>query len=360
MNRTESLNRKSTTGPCRAGLSLIEVLVVLTIISILLGVLLPAVLNARSSSRRLQCKSHLRNIAIALISETDNRQKFPASGYFGKFGGDFHNWVVTILPWIDQSVIYDKWDLQQPFNSAANLALGNSVIPVLVCPDDITAAGQGDLSFVVNGGFGWTGPPCGVITPSTYAPIDLSGHGPCVPGVHKKGKPSDFDLLFQTGLMFAENWPKPQIRHKWHNMGSIFDGTSQTIMLAENIHSGYDKTGHHGNWANPLSWRTCFFISGHVCKDFSCIKANVDYTKANDKSDAPYKYESFNVPYQIEGAAPWPASLHAGGVNLAFCDGSVRFVSENLDGRIYVSLVSPQGSLITGALAQVPVDETSF
>jgi prepilin-type processing-associated H-X9-DG protein/prepilin-type N-terminal cleavage/methylation domain-containing protein len=360
MFRTERLNRRPRLAPARAGLSLIEVLIVIGIISILLGFLLPAVLNARSSSRRLQCKNNLRNVAFGLIAETENRQKFPASGYFGVQGGDFHNWVVTILPWIDQNVIYNKWDFDKPFNTPANFELGNSTIPVLVCPDDITVVGFGDLSFVVNGGFGWTGPPCGVITPSTYAPIDLNGAGPCKPGVHKKGEPSDFELLFQTGLMFAENWPKANEHLKSHSMGTILDGTSHTILMVENIHSGNDKSGHHGNWANPLSWRTCFFISGHVCKDFTCTVPNVDYSKANDKTEAPYMYESFNVAYQFEGAAPWPSSLHKGGVNVAFCDGSVRFVSETLDGRTYVSLVSPQGSRVEGALAQVLIDDASF
>jgi prepilin-type processing-associated H-X9-DG protein len=52
--------------------------------------------------------------------------------------------------------------------------------------------------------------------------------------------------------------------------------------------------------------------------------------------------------------------LHKGGVNVAFCDGSVRFVSETLDGRTYVSLVSPQGSRVEGALAQVLIDDASF
>ncbi|MDB5340459.1 MAG: putative major pilin subunit [Planctomycetaceae bacterium] len=218
---------------------------------------------------------------------------------------------------------------------------------------------KGDLSFVVNGGFGWTGPPCGVISPSNYTPIDLNGSGLCTVNP-KDGEPSDVELMFRTGLFFAENWPQAQEGIKRHNLGSIRDGASQTIMMTENIHAGHDPNGDHGNWANPNSWRTCFFISGHVCKDLQCKAGTVDFTRANDRTQAPYQFEAINSSFQIEGAAPWPTSYHAGGVNVAFCDGSVRFISENLDGRTYVALMTPAGSMIEGPLAQSPLATDGF
>lgn len=337
----------------RLGITMIEVVIVMGIIGILVALLLPAVQQARGSSRRMQCKNNLRNVALALIAETESKRHFPASGYFGTQGGDFHNWVLTILPWIDQQVIYDQWNFSQPFNTQANFALCSTRVQVLVCPEDRSEDTTGDLSYVVNGGFGWTGPPCGIITPSNYSPIDLNGSGICTQ-VPNDPKPTDWDMMYQTGLMFCENWPELPTPPRRNSLDTIKDGASNTLMIAENVHAGWEK-GHHANWGNPNSWRTCFFLSGHICKDFSCKAGNVDLTKANNRQELPYKFEGLNAPFQAIGAAPWPSSNHVGGLNVALCDGSVRFISENLDARTYFSLVTPQGSLVEGPLAQGPL-----
>jgi prepilin-type N-terminal cleavage/methylation domain-containing protein/prepilin-type processing-associated H-X9-DG protein len=346
--------------PGRQGFTMIEAIIVMGILSLLMSLLLPAVQQVRSTSRKLQCKNNLRHVAMALIAFTESNQSFPASGYFGMRGGDYHSWVVSILPWIDQNVIYDKWDFTRPFNGRKNFKLGNSSIPVLVCPDDQTAVGKGDLSFVANGGFGWTGPPCGVITPSSHSPIDLNGSGLCT-RFPIDGTPSDRELLYKTGLMFCENWPEPKNSLvKKHSLASVRDGLSNTLMLAENIHSGYDPNGNHGNWASPLCWRNCFFVSGHICAGFTCTSKTVDFAKANDKSQLPNKLEAINPPFQTEGITPWPTSFHKGGVNTAFCDGSVRFLSENLDGRAYFCLVTPQGLEVKGPLSVGSAEPGSF
>lgn len=338
---------------------MIELVVVLGIIAILAALILPAVQQARASARRLQCKNNLRNVALALTAETENKLRFPASGYFGVQSGDYHNWVVKILPWIEQSVIYNQWNFDAEFDTPANLNLGNTSVPVLTCPEDRTVVGTGDLSYVVNGGFGWTGPPCGVITPSNYSPIDLNGSGLCT-GNPVDGTPSDPLLMFQTGLMFCENFPPLKVPTRTHNLGSIRDGTTHTIMLTENIHAGFDPMSQNGNWANPASWMSCFFLSGHICQGFTCTAQTVDLSKANDKQQAPNKFESVNAPFQVEGAAPWPASYHSGGLNAAFCDGSIRFLSENLDGRVYYSLVTPQGVAVQGPLSEGLVDDCAY
>ncbi len=358
MERAMSVDPRHRFRQRRSGLTMIEVIIVLAIVGILLSLITPAVMQARTASRRLHCKNNLRNVALALIGEAEAKQHFPATGYFGPQGGDFHNWVVMILPRIDQSVIYNQWDFQLPFNAPVNFDLGNHFIPVLTCPDDTTVRKVGDLSYVVNAGFGWTGPPCGVLTPSTYSPIDLNGSGDCRTNP-TDGTPSDDTLMYQTGLMFCENWPTPNPLARRHSLGTIRDGASQTILLTENVHAGFDN-GDHANWANPNSWRTCFFLSGHICQGFTCTAQTVDYKKANDRSQPPFLFESLNPPFQAKGTAPWPTSFHTGGLHFAFCDGSVRFLSENLDGSIYASLVTPQGSLIEGALAQAPIGDASY
>ncbi|MDB5340460.1 MAG: putative major pilin subunit [Planctomycetaceae bacterium] len=132
MNRTSGPDHRSPHRRPRSGMTLIELLIIIGIIAILVSLLLPAVQQARASSRRLHCKNNLRQVALGMLSVVETKQHFPASGYFGKYSGVYHNWVVTILPWIDQSVIYDKYDFDQPFTTPSNFDLGNTHLPVLV------------------------------------------------------------------------------------------------------------------------------------------------------------------------------------------------------------------------------------
>lgn len=357
MNRSRHLKARQYDRAVRGGFTIIELVVAIAIIAVLVALIVPAIQQARGAARRLQCKNNLRNMAVGLIQETETKQRFPPNGNFGVQGGDFHNWVVTILPYIEQGNIYNKWKFDEEFDSPDNFKLGSTHIPVLSCPDDHTTVGAGDLSYVINGGFGWTGPPCGVVTASVYGPIDLNGNGLCTfTGVEddENNEPTDRTLMFQTGLTCPANYPTPRVNYKAHNMGTIRDGASQTMMLTENVHTGFDPASTNGNWSSPHCWRIAFFISARVCKDFSCTPGNVDLSKANDKTQAPYKYEALNAPFQVEGACPWPTSFHSGGLNAAFCDGSVRFLSESLDGRVYYSMVTPQGTLIKGPLAEGP------
>lgn len=340
----------------RPGFTIIELLVVVGVMGVLIALVLPAVMGARQAARRTQCKNHLRNIDLAVLNETHSKKRFPASGNFGKGSGDHHSWVVTILPYLDRHDIYREWDFDQQYSDPVNLRLCGVHVPVLVCPDDITAAGNGDLSYAVNGGFGWTRK--GVEQIRGF--IDLNGDGEFSAD---NGAPTDGDLLLRSGLFFVENWPTGSGTVRHHTVDTVRDGLSHTIMIAESIRAGYDPhapNGLPGNWACPLAWRSSFFLSGYVCEDMICAEGNVDYVRANSRQ-TPYASEAINSALdQAEGEAPWASSYHGGGVHVAFCDGRVVFLSEGVDGKVYAALLSPQGTLIKGALAQIVVSGDGF
>ncbi len=363
-------NRKRDrgTGPSsakqdRGGFTLIELLVVITIIAMLIALLLPAVMSARASARAVQCKNNQRNITLALLSDTDAKRRFPASGYF-KDGNPHHNWVVAMLPWLEHRDIAERWDRDRRFDDPVNQALASVTLPILICPDDDTAVpGEGNLSYVVNSGFGWTIPyPPGmpgcpavmhIIDPWSQQPIDLNADGAiCLDDPAIAGTPSDDQLFRQTGLFFLENWPigSGDVRH--HSPDSVVDGLSNTLMLSENVRAGFDPlTGD--NWATPFPTRNSFCFSGYVCENLCCSAGNVNYSRANERVEEPYRMEAINSPLdQAEGEAPWPSSYHPGGVHAAFADGRVTFLSEDIEGIVYASLMSPRGSLIQGPLAQ--------
>jgi prepilin-type processing-associated H-X9-DG protein len=154
------------------------------------------------------------------------------------------------------------------------------------------------------------------------------------------------------GVFFVENWPLGTGTSRHHRLGVLDDGETQTIMLGENLRSGYDPVTGSG-WGSPDIRYVGFMASGYVCTNGRCDDGNVDYTRTNLKDVTPYNTEALNAAINLpEGLAPWPSSLHPGKIYFAFCDGRVQGLSDTIDGRVYAGLLSPNGSTIQGPLAQ--------
>ena len=329
----------------------------------------PAIARARSSARRLQCMNRLKNVSLAMLAHETTNQRFPASGNFSATGPErFHNWVLDLLPYLDRRDLYDRYLRDQPHDVDVNQQITNTHIRALICPDDITAVpGQGNLSYVVNSGFGWTIPvDCPVslhTTPgqsSVVAPFDFNGDGIVCPFVPTTAAESDEQLFKRTALFFVENWPSGSGTVRHHRIDSVTDGASHTMMITENVRVGYDpNTGD--NWGAVEARRNSFFVSSYVCENGECSPGNVNLDHANNHSTAPYSHECINSSLTLaEGGAPWPSSYHDGQINVAFCDGHVRSVSDNIDGRVYVALVTPQGAQIQGGLREDLISDNDF
>jgi len=351
------------------GFTLVELLVVITIIGILMSLLLPAVMSARAAGRRATCMNNLHNVSLAMLSEAAAKRRFPASGNFSVVGTEYyHSWVVTLLAWLERTDIATEWNWDLPYHHPANARLTSIHIPILVCPDDPTVMpGHGNLSYVVNGGLGFCdGHPTADCPVSFHAmggpvvaPLDFDGNGIVCP-VDGPEERQDKKLLFQTGLFFNENWPHGKGTARHHTPDTIFDGASNTIMLSENVRAGYDPD-KGTTWASPWPWHCSFFLSSYVCENRSCAAGSVDYRRANDRTQEPYRWEAINSSRdQAEGEAPWPSSFHSGGVHVAFADGHLHFLSDQIDGEVYAALISPQGMLIRGPLAQVTLSAADY
>ncbi len=337
----------------RAGFTLVELLVATAIIGILIALALPAVQSARNSARQLQCLNNMRNVSLGLLQATDSANRFPACGYFGDGtptgGGSFRSWVVAILPYIDQSNLYNQWDVDKNYKAPVNAPLANTHIPVLTCPDDVTeVAGKGNLTYVVSSGIGFSALIGGIhdcpVGPSS-GKLDLNGNGiTCNSSTQGDGTPSDREIFFQMGLFFNETW-KGIIRAKRHHqMSGLTDGASNTMLISENIRTGYNPDSpDSSNWASPNPYLTSFYI-GNPCLNGNCSAGNVNYNLANSGSS------KINAGVtQPEGSAPYPNSLHEGGVNVGYCDGHIQFLSADIDGKVYAALASPQGQALSGS-----------
>lgn len=349
--------------PSLAGISSVEVLVVLAIIGLLLATTLPSIARSRDAARRLTCLNNVRNISLALTLFEQYQGRLPASGLFCDPGfgiaTEYHSWAVSVLPFLEQGTLWRQWDFDKALDDEANAHLTKYYIPNYVCPSDISCSDgrdKGDQSYAVNGGFGYTTRTQAGIVDCPKSPfglyLDLNGDGRVCTGTATDDE--DRNLFKQTGLFFLENWKQgATIRH--FALADVQDGLSQTFLLTENVRTGFDPHSSRSTYASSAP-RLCAFYVGLPCTNGNCTRANVDYTRCNDGG--------FRINSGIlkpEGSSPLPNSFHHGGVNMGYADGHVTFLSEAIDGAVYASLASPQGiSLQGGSLAQRSVSADEY
>lgn len=338
--------------PPRAAFTQIELLVVIAVLSLLVSLSLPAMNSVRGRARRLECVNRQRQVGLAIASAADRLGRYPASGNFAATGStQFHSWVVSILPELDQTVLFDRYDLDKGYRAAGNREVGATHVPLLVCPSDISVLPhRGNLTYVVNGGLAWTIP---IDCPSalhrvnnrlTITPFDFNGNGIVCPfDEAADGADPDAGYLKRLSLFFIENWPNGTGTVRHHRPGDIADGQSQTLLLSENVRAGFDPRVNN-SWAGPDPLRNMFFASSRVCPNLNCRAEGVRLAAANDHSTPEGRRESINGSLtQAEGTAPWPSSFHGGMVNATFCDGHVKALAENIDGEVYFALITPRG-----------------
>jgi prepilin-type N-terminal cleavage/methylation domain-containing protein len=126
--------RLSRSRRVRRGFTLIELLVVIAIIAVLIALLLPAVQSAREAARRAQCTNNLKQIALAYHNFHSATDAFPAPAIADKDGRPLLSWRVAILPYVEQQELYNKFKLDEPWDSPHNKALIGEVPATYLCP----------------------------------------------------------------------------------------------------------------------------------------------------------------------------------------------------------------------------------
>jgi prepilin-type N-terminal cleavage/methylation domain-containing protein/prepilin-type processing-associated H-X9-DG protein len=295
----------------RFGFTLIELLVVIAIIAILIGLLVPAVQKVRDAAARATCQNNLKQLALALHNYHDANRRFPPGGITSGTGCNLVGnentssrapWTVLILPYIEednQFRIYNQnaafaplaWT---PASAAPNRQVQFSRNVKFECPSDPRNNGQSNNNY-----FGCQG---GGVTPECTA-LD--------PGALQR-------MFFRNGVFFANSRTR---------ITDIRDGSSNTLLIGETKYA-MTKNDRHRSIVDDAwqGWDSAIRAYGGAT--FS-IPMNLCATRNPINSGAAAAFDTMTSTF---------GSYHTSGANFAFGDGSIRFLTQDIDLALYRSL----------------------
>lgn len=334
-------NRSSGT---RKGFTIIELMVVLGVIGILMSLLLPALQQAREAARRAACRNHLKQLALALHGYEGVHNVFPP-GEIGAFGwnspcGDpeevevednpgqcteYSSWGIVTLPFMEQSVLHSQFDSNRPWSDLVNRTVVSTRLDLHVCPSSI--GDRVDRHFVRGAAV------------TDYGAVYL-----VMPNVFTDvfGLP-DPGLRSRLGML-AE--------HEATGHQAVTDGLSHTILLTESAGRPTPFVLGHPMTADEfLSYsddeEQVVVIDGEFVMEDGIGWADPDsgfeVRGVHANGVDPYGPNFINASNTGE-----VFSFHHGGAHVALGDGSVRFLSESIDGQLFVSLCTRSGNEVLG------------
>lgn len=285
----------------RSAFTLVELLVVIAVVGVLISLLLPAVQAARESSRRATCQNNLKQVGLAAQNYHAAQGHLPppkvGGGQFNALGGT----LVALLPYLEEAARFDAFDPMKAVDDPHNLPVTSQPIDIYRCPsmalpravpEPLSEEKLGPGSYIISSRTEY----------SNFGALDGAFENPSNDGAYRLG------------------------------MQHVTDGTSKTLLIGEINYALQkmlwtappplggtpmwgDQTWAHGYWA--LAW-------GHMSAKYPDLYNNsAEYVP-------PHSNRSFR-------------SDHSGGVQFAFVDGGVRFVSNETSPDVRRALVTRAG-----------------
>jgi prepilin-type N-terminal cleavage/methylation domain-containing protein/prepilin-type processing-associated H-X9-DG protein len=326
----------------RKGFTLIELLVVIAIIAILIGLLLPAVQKVREAAARMKCQNNLKQFGLALHSYSDTYNRFPQGGAFNNvnannapvggalpgqgddWGFNRGTWLVFTLPYMEQNALF-----QQLGNGVAGgIEMGNlytnpnyntlvtqARISYMRCPSDSSnPKNESRSNYIMSMGPLPLAPSCGTFQPNNiYADPSNNGLG---------------NWGYTRGADTGNSTNPRDIRGMGNRLGAPIemagfkDGLSNTIAVGETTIETHDHLAGNGSWAQ---------FNGGASHASTIVPINMfvepigSGCSATNPTMSP---QNWNVSMGFK-------SRHTGGANFVFGDGSVRFLPDSIDMRVY-------------------------
>lgn len=316
----------------RRAFTLIELLVVIAIIAILVALLLPAVQQAREAARRSSCKNNLKQLGLAMHNYHDVHKQFPPAAInltqnpapencrHADWGA---TWILMALPFIEQGALYDQYNFEQVARNG-NATSGNNQVTrrrleAILCPSHPT-----NSSLLTQDFTGFEKGNYGVNVGSGYLlerdHFNSSRRGP-------------FSVVGMYGAKFRD----------------ITDGTSNSILISEIVTGtgGGDDKGAWG-WCSGPTFNGSSGCDGSVMNltPNTTRKRDCSHYASNNTNDNNFNRQ--NSPDAAANGGVASRSYHSGGVQSALGDGTVRFISENIDETIWTNLLAIQDGNVIG------------
>jgi prepilin-type N-terminal cleavage/methylation domain-containing protein/prepilin-type processing-associated H-X9-DG protein len=306
--------------PARRGaFTLVELLVVIAIIGILISLLLPAVQAAREAARRMECTNNLKQIALALHNYHDTHRALPF-GSGGRIGTPGYaiagTWPAMILPFLEQKPLYDRFNFKLAMDDPANTEAVQTIVAGFICPSDP----KGSDPVLDNRAPGYNNPAkaMGLWYPGCMGPTHMdhcdfcddqtpSATNWCCQGWNF-GSTANGSIAAGTFAGVFGRYPK-SIRFR-----DITDGLSNTLMAGETL------PGH-------CQWNSAY------APNFTTTSTNIPLNTMEDAGGSTANW------WRTCGFK----SRHPGGANFAMADGSVHFLAETIDFRLYNALGTREG-----------------
>lgn len=344
----------------QCGFTLVELLVVIAIIGVLVALLLPAVQAAREAARRAQCKNNLKQMALGVLNHHDVHQHFPTGGWGWFWAGDPDRgfgpdqpggWIYNTLPFLEQNTLRDQGADGQPdaVTQAQKLSsrrVLESPLEMITCPSR-RPGGRIYLYKNAKGIFN-------ALKPEAVGRSDFAMNSGTV--FCETESDGQFPMNYPDAASFTEQkkWMGDVLARTQDvtlvlngisfqrskvTLAQVSDGSSNTYMLGEkaltttNYETG-DDAGDNETW---------------------CTGFNND----NFRRTANGTYGALTQLTPLQDAAEYPAGVpghqafgspHAGGVNMAFCDGSIHAIGFDIDWQVHRDLGDrADGNVVDGA-----------
>ena len=320
------------------GFTLIELLVVIAIIAILIGLLLPAVQKIREAAARMKCSNNLKQFGLAIHNYHDTNNRIPPGGLLGwkgnppvnttephldgNWGSDRGSWLVHILPQMEQDPLFKNIvQFGGPLDGSVFNPIGNYFwgpgsgparrvkLPFARCPSDPWDPNSTSTSYILS-----YGPQCSI--------------GPCGFNPHQRFCDPRGNGLGDWGYAWSPDhgnaWGAQDIRGVGNRLGAFINFASVTDGLSNTIFVGECLVGQHDHLRSNQWWH----FNGGASHAGTIVPINYRSDQTTWCSPADRQSHNWNVSFGFK-------SQHSGGANFLFGDGSVQYLSQTIDHRVY-------------------------